>query len=126
MTFPMVKENIMAARGFDFQTEETIFDSSIYNKRNANWSIDEPTDFMAYAEVLSMLSITNDKETGFIFISFEHPSPKFAKEFVELLISEANNRSKLKDMKTAEDSLKYLSEQLSLTSKIDIRRSINL
>lgn len=126
MTFPMVKENIMAGKGFDFQAEETIFESSIYNKQSAKWSIDEPTDYMAYEKVLSMLSITNDKETGFIYISFEHPSPKFAKEFVELLISEANTKSKLKDMKTAEDSLKYLSEQLSLTTKIDIRRSINL
>ena len=72
-----------------------------------------------------LLSISQDKETGFISINVEHLSPIFASEFLELIIQEANTILRERDLKEANDALEFLKAELSKTSYVEIRESIN-
>ena len=72
-----------------------------------------------------MLSISQDKITGFISINIEHISPLFAKELLELIIRESNELLRNKDMEESKQGLEYLTTQLSKTPFVEIKGSIN-
>ena len=54
-----------------------------------------------------------------------HNSPVFAKEFLDLIINEANSLKRDKDILTSEKAIKYLQEQLAVTPQASIKGSIN-
>ena len=72
-----------------------------------------------------MLSIRQDKKTGFIYINIEHISPVFAKDFLELIIREGNELIRKKDMEESKQGLEYLTSELSKTPFVEIKESIN-
>ena len=72
-----------------------------------------------------MLSISQDKVTGFISITIEHISPLFAKELLELIIRESNELLRKKDMEESKQGLGYLTSELSKTPLVEIKESIN-
>ncbi|MBT5274930.1 hypothetical protein HOL82_03260 [Candidatus Woesearchaeota archaeon] len=72
-----------------------------------------------------MLSIAQDKITGFISINIEHISPVFAKDFLELIIRESNELLRKKDMEESKQGLVYLTSELSKTPFVEIKGSIN-
>ena len=55
----------------------------------------------------------------------EHISPVFAKEFLDLVIREANELMRKKDMEDSRQGLEYLKSELSKTSFVEIQESIN-
>ena len=71
------------------------------------------------------MSISQDKKTGFISIHVEHISPVFAKELIELIIREANALIRNRDIEESSKALKYLKSELSKTSFVEIKESIN-
>ena len=72
-----------------------------------------------------MLTIEEDQRTGLIKISIEHISPVFAKNFLSLIISEANFLKRKKDIDISKKALNFLERELSNTNLIDIKQSIN-
>ena len=57
-------------------------------------------------------------------MSFEHISPIFAKDFLSLVISEANSIKRQRDLDTTNNALKFLTEEFKRTSLKEIRISI--
>ena len=72
----------------------------------------------------SLISVSLDR-AGFISINIVHISPIFAKEFLELIIREANALIRNKDLEESSQALMYLKSELSKTSLVEIRESIN-
>ena len=72
------------------------------------------------------MSISKDIKTGLISISVEHISPVFAKEFLDLIIQEANSLKRQKDIATTDKALNYLKLELSQTPAAPIKESINM
>ena len=72
-----------------------------------------------------MVTVTQDKITRFVSIKVEHMSPVFAQEFLSLIIKEANNLNRKKDIENSREALDYLKLELSKTSLLDIKNSIN-
>ena len=93
-------------------------------KSSTNSSI-IPSYLEAHEAYIEMLSITQDKQTGFISINIEHISPLFAKEFLELIIRESNELLRKKDMEESTQGLEYLTSELSKTPFVEIKESIN-
>ena len=69
--------------------------------------------------------IYKDKKTGLVSITIEHISPIFAKDFLTLIIKEANTLKRKKDIDTSNKALIYLKEELSQTRFVEIKDSIN-
>ena len=68
------------------------------------------------------VSTTN---TGYMYLSVTHLSPKFAYELLNLIISEVNSLSRARDLQESKDSLNFLYNQLTETNQTEIKDSIN-
>lgn len=133
LTFDDVKINLVAARSFNNNTKQIIYDSSIYNKELNKWTRKTPNQrqrIPSYLEVyeefyINNINVSQDKLSGFILISFNHISPHFAKDMIDLIIREVNSVIRNKDMQQSQKSLNYLELRLKETSNKDILDSIN-
>ena len=97
----------MAAKGWDDESNTFIIDkNAVFNTATNRWMESEPTDFEIFEKFSRMLSATQDKKSLLVYISFEHYSPIFAKEVVELLLSEINQQTSQRRLKLTE---KYIS-----------------
>ncbi|MAZ79780.1 MAG: hypothetical protein CMD72_03450 [Gammaproteobacteria bacterium] len=108
---------IMASDGYNKKNKKIIYNKKIY--LDEKWiesdgylgffSKEKPTYLQAYRVFKKdILSLSKDKETGFINISITHHSPVFAKQLLDLIINYVNELEKDKDLKKANRSLKFL------------------
>lgn len=132
ITFENVLPSIMAAKSFDTYSKELSFDPEIYNINTKEWISNDtrtedgkPSYIEAHKEYLEMLSISQNKLTGLVTISIEHKSPIFAKDFLTLIIKESNNLKREIDIDNSTKALSYLEIELSKTSLVEIKKSIN-
>lgn len=128
-----VRENLFAANSYDFKKGKIKYNKKVFDDLEGKWirKIDDNQKIMpSYIEIhehksYKKLKISRDKSSNFIEISFEHPSPFFAKEFIDILVSSANSKIKDKDLEDAISALNYLEEELKKTTLEEIRFSIS-
>ena len=132
ITFDNVLPSLMAAQSYNANTREIIFDDEIYNHETKSWVRDAPANrgvvpsyIEAHKEYSEMISMTKDRLTGHVSLKVEHVSPIFAKEFLSLVINEANNVQRNIDVDSSTKALLYLRDQLSRTPQVEIRDSIS-
>lgn len=132
ISFPNVKENLMASKSFNSQEGVIEYDLSLYDPANKKWIREVPTGktvMPSYLEVhkefKKMISINQDDNSGFLLIDFDHISPIFAYEFLTLMINELNKIILDRDLNEAKQSLIFLQKKLTETNEKDIRTSIN-
>ena len=126
MAFESILPSIMAAKSYNNRTQELLFNQKLYESETKTWKNNEiPSYLEAHSAYLNMLSVRQDKKTGFIYINIEHISPVFAKEFLELIIRESNELIRKKDMEESKQGLEYLTSELSKTPFVEIKESIN-
>ena len=129
LTFNGVKENLFASISYDKTNGNTVFDKKIFN--NKKWvrvpfdgKESEPSHLEVYNDYIANLSIIKSKKSGYLKISFEHHSPIFAHNFLNLIINEINEVSKQSDIKESERALEYLANQSKNTEQKNIKDSI--
>ena len=126
MTFENILPSILAAKSYNNSTQELLFNQRLYESETKTWKNNEiPSYLKAHSAYLNMLSIAQDKKTGFIYINIEHISPVFAKDFLELIIRESNELIRKKDMEESKQGLEYLTSELTKTPFVAIKESIN-
>ena len=132
ITFENVLPSIMAAKSYDAASKELYFDPEIYDAKTKTWTREpsknkgtKPSYLQAHKAYLAMLSISQDKKTGLISIKIEHISPIFAKDFLALVIKQANTLNREIDIDSSSKALSYLKIELSQTSLVEIKKSIN-
>ena len=126
LTFENILPSILAAKSYNNSTQELLFHQKLYESETKTWKNNEiPSYLKAHKAYLGMLSIAQDKKTGFISINIEHISPVFAKDFLELIIRESNELLRKKDMEESKQGLEYLTSELSKTPFVEIKESIN-
>tara|TARA_Y100001970_G_C14256833_1_gene876165 strand:+ start:122 stop:1093 length:972 start_codon:yes stop_codon:yes gene_type:complete len=133
LTFDGVLTSIMAPKSYDSNTKELQLDPEIYDPETKNWKGEPKEDGSikpSYLDVYGVymediVTVSQDTGTGFISISVTHISPYFAKEFLDLIIKEANSFLRNKDLEESREALKYLRSQLEENSLVQLRESIN-
>ena len=130
--FDKVKENILAAKLYDPESQSIIYNEEVYIAEDDNWVRVAPPgrkQIPSYIEISESLKgnyrVNVDQVTKLITISYTHLSPIFAYEFISLVERELNNLTKFKDINESEKALEYLYAQLELIQQKDIRNSIN-
>ena len=131
--FRGVLPNLIAAESYNPSSNKIIYDESLYDSKNDQWVREVsppkkiiPSHLEAHRYYSEIVEVTRDKSSGFINISVSHLSPLFAKEFLDLIIRELNLLAREIDRQESEDALEFLNQQLSETSQLDVKRSINL
>ena len=133
LTFENILPSMMAAKSYNSASQELLFDQNLYDSGTKTWKRKPnkngpiiPSYLEAHEEYMNnMLSISQDKITGFISINIEHISPVFAKDILDLIIREANEFLRKKDMEESKQGLEYLTTELSKTPFVEIKESIN-
>ena len=125
LSFEDVLPSIMAAKSYDIETRKLVFDSDIYDSTNKKWFRDKPSYIETYEIYMQQLTVSYDANLGLIHVHTEHISPIFAKEFLDLIIKEADTLLRQKDLKQSSDALDYLLSEISKTSLVEIKSSMN-
>jgi uncharacterized protein involved in exopolysaccharide biosynthesis len=113
---------LMASKKWDSETKRLILDKDKYDAAADQWITDLgwrkmtiPSMQEAHEEFIDLLSVRQDKETGFITLAVEHYSPIVAKQWVDWLIDDLNYEIMSNDVAEAEQAIQYLNERIAST-----------
>jgi len=122
--------DLMAVESWDPKTNTLAFDKNIYDTKSNTWIRDfsypnqqtpSPQDsFQVFKN--AHLSLSQDKDTGFITLSIKHQSPFIAKQWAELVVNEVNAFYSQKDKSESEKAASYLNQQISMTGLSEIKQ----
>jgi len=119
---------LMAAQGWDPVSNALDIDEDIYDSQEQRWTREptpprksEPSIQEAHEEFLQLLSVSQDKETGFVTIGIEHYSPFIAQQWVEILVKEINAHTREQDVMQAQSSIDYLQQQIQQTPLAELQ-----
>jgi len=122
-------QDLMAVKSWSPITKEIIYDKNIYDKKSNTWVRDYsyPKQQIPSAQesfkifISKHLSISEDKNSGFITLSIKHQSPFIAKLWTDLVIDEVNAFYRKKDKTDSEKAVSYLKQQILKTSLSEIK-----
>ena len=124
--------DLMALKLWNPETNTLSFDKDIYDTNSKTWVRDysyprqqipsAQESFEVFKE--EHLSLSEDKQFGFISLSIKHQSPFIAKQWVELIVNEVNSFYRQKDKIESEKAVSYLNQQVSLTSLSEIKEAL--
>ena len=104
-----------------------MYDDEIYDLASNKWlrEVDpprkaQPSDQEAHKVFIELLSVSEEKQTALISVSIEHLSPDIAKQWVELMVSRVSEDLRSKDIREAEESIKFLEAQREKTSLVSL------
>ena len=124
-----VDENVLpsltAAASYDSESKKLVFDSDVYDAANNKWLETQPSYLQAYRIYMQQLTVNFAQQHDLIMLSVEHISPVFAQELLDLIIREADNLLRQKDLQQSSDALAYLTSEISKTSLLQMKSSMN-
>jgi capsular polysaccharide biosynthesis protein len=118
---------LMAAEGWNKESEELIYNSDIYDVKNSQWVSEEGRVIKPKLLVAihyfkrEILQIDIDTKTEMITISVDFYSPYISQQWVNWLVEDLNHEIRLQDMTDAQNSINYLNQQVLQTSLADTR-----
>lgn len=119
---------LMAVDHWDRRGNKLIYDSDLYDAAQNKWVRDvdppqkpQPSAWEAYKAFMEILTVSQDKETGFVTVAVEHQSPYIAEHWVALLVEEVNSVVKEQDVGEARRSIEYLTKQLDRVALAEMR-----
>lgn len=119
---------LMASRGWNPATGDLEIDPDDFDVVSGRWVRNVsppkktiPSSQEAYERFMSILSVVQDKKTGFVTVAVEHYSPLIAKQWVDWLIDDLNSSIMRQDVAEAEQAIEYLNKQIENTSIADLQ-----
>jgi uncharacterized protein involved in exopolysaccharide biosynthesis len=120
---------LMAAEGWSASTDTVQIDSSVYDEQEGRWLRDvdppktpEPSLQEAYRKFRSeVLTVSQNRSTGFVTVGVEHYSPTIAKQWVDWLVADLNAAVMRQDVEQAEQAIDYLEAQIAATSLNELK-----
>jgi hypothetical protein len=119
---------LMAAEAWDASSGELVINERIYNVGTNTWVRDvsppkkaKPSAQESYKEFTELLVVSTDKTSGFVTLAIKHVSPVVARQWVTWFIEDVNDVMRDDDVREAERSIAYLTEQVEATSLADLQ-----
>ena len=123
---------LFAMKDWDESTNVPLINANIYDKENNIWKrskffykTSKPTKLEAYRKVMNNFEIFQDRDTGFIKVSYTHISPSIAKNFLDDLILSVNQEIKDKEVLDATKKVQYLNKEIATTEVSEIRNILS-
>ncbi|MCH2159773.1 MAG: Wzz/FepE/Etk N-terminal domain-containing protein [Oleiphilaceae bacterium] len=118
-----IAPQVFAVKGWNFDTNELIYDVEIYDPKNQTWTREppkgkkvEPSSWELYKRFKDFISVMESNQSGFMTVSVEYFSPDVSKIWVDLLIAKINSRLKKQDEIRAKENIDFLQLQVNETS----------
>ncbi len=123
---------LVATNGWDETENKLLIDSKIFDQASSKWvskskfsTNGKPSLQTAFRKYLSILTIVVNDSNGFVTISIEHYSPYFAKKFLDHLIEEINEKSKMRDIESSKNTIIFLENEAKATQLNEVRAGIS-
>ena len=120
---------LMAISAYNVNTGELSYDPTIFDPETRIWTRDvapplqkKPSSQEAFLYMREILSVTEDRLTGFVTVSIEHLSPLIAHEWVTWLVDDLNRDMLLEATVEAQQSIDYLTNQLENTQVVALEQ----
>ena len=109
-------ENLLAIDKWVPEGDLILYDEKLFNELEDKWVRKKqptiPSTQEAYRRYKqSVLSISQDRKTGFVTLSIKHQSPFIAKKWAELIIKSINSSMREEDNQLATRSIVFLTDQ---------------
>ena len=126
--YDIVLVDLMAAQGWNSDTDTVTIDDTLFDVQSQTWIREEDPPFQVKpsaqeaheAFVEEFLSVSEDKQTGFVKVTVTHLSPSVARDWVDLLIKGINEAVRARDVREAENSIEFLNEQRLKTNLVSL------
>ena len=119
---------LFAADSWDWETGTLSLDDVVYDPAEGGWviDVDPPRTAAPSPEEVHELwgetvSVSEDKDSGFVSLSLKHRSPVYAKAWLDLLVVDINEALRAQDLAESERAVAYLEGQLKQTNVAEIR-----
>lgn len=124
--------DLLAVKSWDSKTNTVVYDENLFNTTSNTWTIETSDPNQKIPSVqqsfrvfkYNHLSLREDNKTKFITVAIKHQSPLIAKQWVEFVVDEINYFYRQKDKLESEKSVKYLNQQIAMTSYSEIKQVI--
>lgn len=125
-----LKRDILAVKSWNPNTNQITYKNDVYDYQNKKWvkknnwkkNQTEPSDQEAFKTFNKIFFANRDASSDFVTVTFEHPSPIIAKNWLDIIIRKINDNVRNREVSKAELSITYLNEQLSTTTITEIRQ----
>ena len=119
---------LMAAEGWNADSGKLEINLDNYDVVQKRWirKVSPPRKTIpsmqeAYQAFMELLSVSQDKKSGFVEIAVEHYSPTIAKQWVDWLVEDINSTIMQQDVEEAQRAIEYLNEQIQNTPLADLQ-----
>jgi uncharacterized protein involved in exopolysaccharide biosynthesis len=123
---------LMAAEKWDSDTRKLKIDNDEFDVESGQWvrkvsppKKTIPSSQEAYEEFMKVLTVSQDKSSGFVTVAVEHYSPDIARDWVDLLIQDLNRTVMRNDEAEAKEAIAYLNKQLEKTSLSELKNVLS-
>lgn len=120
---------VMAAKGWDRDSDSLVIDESIYDSKTKQWVRDVKAPYLPKPSVLEtvedfsdLISVSQDKTTGMVKISLQHFSPFLAKQWLDALVKDLNEDLRQRDLAQAQRSVDYLTSKANETNVAELKQ----
>ena len=124
LKYPGMKENLSIASSFDRQTNEIVYKKRFYDASSKQWKKDIKFLRIHRKYYLKNLTLTKDRSTNLLTISFRHVSPVFAKEILDIIILELNQTVRAIELEDSEKKLQFLIDKTSSANNNEVRDAL--
>jgi uncharacterized protein involved in exopolysaccharide biosynthesis len=119
---------LMASKSWDRRNNKLIFNTNIYDPIEDKWvrkakfpRKSKPSIHEAYDTLIEkVISIDEDKKTGFVKISFTHHSALLVQQWSMWIVDDINNYLRDRDIKEADISINYLKSEIDMTESASL------
>ena len=122
---------LMAAKGWNSSDNTLVIDPEVFDSATNTWvrqpkppRQSQPSIQESHEAFKKLISVAQDKETGFVTLSVEHFSPYVAKQWVDALVQAINMTIREQDVAKAERSISYLQQQIATTQLAELQTGL--
>ncbi len=120
---------VSAVKGWDKLSNKVLIDDTLYDEQSGTWLIKDkesgklgpPNSWQLFEEFSEILSVSEDKKSGFVSISMEYYSPRLAKDWVDMYVRAINKHMQKRQVERVANNIAYLEAQIKKTSITEMR-----
>lgn len=119
---------LMAGTKWNESSDILQLNPEVYDAQNKTWvrvvnsdKSSKPTQWEAYKQFKSLMSIAESKDSGLVTLSITHLSPTIAKQWVDWIVIDLNAWIKKESLDDARRNISYLEEQIERTNISDMQ-----
>jgi uncharacterized protein involved in exopolysaccharide biosynthesis len=122
---------IMAAKSFDNNSQILTIDDELYDTGTGDWLLPngkvdvKPTVQKTYNAFIKSSSISKDKFTGFVTVSYNHISPIVSQKIVDRMVKGVNQALRKTDIDASNKSIIYLMQEIKKTSLVSLQQAFS-